>query len=292
MDYEEKYKTALERARIWKDKSGMPKDKQGILDNIFPELAECEDEQHRKWILEYLYDGLRKSDEQFKGQFKTAIAWLEKQGQVKELTEIQHENKTCKENDDSLTSEDERIRKAISQCVEDMRGQFEKLYRVHYKDAISWLEKQRIKPQGKPALEAAKEAGLLKKEVEYPSSDEAQGTPVITIDNYCEKNCRGFQETGKCYADGSCDAKIKAEQNPVLSKEDNTKLRQIEYACMKFFGGDCSHVDWLRKFTRPQTTWKPTEEQMQALNEAVGIVGLFTPRGSYLKSLSEQLKRL
>ena len=39
-------------------------------------------------------------------------------------------------------SEDERIRKAISQCVKDMRGQFEKLYSVHHKDAIAWLEKQ------------------------------------------------------------------------------------------------------------------------------------------------------
>ena len=39
-------------------------------------------------------------------------------------------------------SEDERIRKAIIQCVEDMRGQFEKLYSVHHKDAIAWLEKQ------------------------------------------------------------------------------------------------------------------------------------------------------
>lgn len=34
-------------------------------------------------ILEYLYDDLRKSDEQFKDQFKTAIAWLEKQGAQK-----------------------------------------------------------------------------------------------------------------------------------------------------------------------------------------------------------------
>ena len=39
-------------------------------------------------------------------------------------------------------SEDERIRKAISKCVEDMCGVFDKLYRVHHKDAISWLEKQ------------------------------------------------------------------------------------------------------------------------------------------------------
>lgn len=55
-------------------------DQRYVLERLFPELAESEDEQSRKWILEYLYDGLRKSDEQFKGQFKTAIDWLEKQG--------------------------------------------------------------------------------------------------------------------------------------------------------------------------------------------------------------------
>ena len=37
---------------------------------------ESKDEQSKKWILEYLHDGLRKSDEQFKGQFKAAITWL------------------------------------------------------------------------------------------------------------------------------------------------------------------------------------------------------------------------
>lgn len=50
--------------------------------DFFPELKESEGEQSEKWILEYLYDGLRKSDEQFKGQFNAAIAWLEKQGNL------------------------------------------------------------------------------------------------------------------------------------------------------------------------------------------------------------------
>lgn len=44
---------------------------------------ESGDERTRKWILEYLYDGLRKADEQFKGQFKSAIEWLEKQKEQK-----------------------------------------------------------------------------------------------------------------------------------------------------------------------------------------------------------------
>ena len=53
------------------------------LKEAYPELVESEDEKIRKWILEYLYDGLQKSDEQFKEQFKLAIAWLEKQKEQK-----------------------------------------------------------------------------------------------------------------------------------------------------------------------------------------------------------------
>ena len=48
MDYEKKYKEALERAKIWKYKSSLSKDEQAILDAIFPELKESEDEKIKK----------------------------------------------------------------------------------------------------------------------------------------------------------------------------------------------------------------------------------------------------
>ena len=76
MDYEKKYNEALYWMKsLYPGLHGVTKEE---AETYFPELKESEDEQHRKWILEYLYDGLRKSDEQFKGQFKCAIAWLEK----------------------------------------------------------------------------------------------------------------------------------------------------------------------------------------------------------------------
>ena len=31
------------------------------------------------------------------------------------------------------------------------------------------------------------------------------------------------------------------------SEEDETNLRRVEYACMKFFGGDSLLIGWLRK---------------------------------------------
>jgi len=54
---------------------------QEALKTLIPELKESKGEIH-EWILEYLYDGLRKSDEQFKGQFKSAIDWLENLGNM------------------------------------------------------------------------------------------------------------------------------------------------------------------------------------------------------------------
>ena len=84
LSIEEKAKTydeALERARIWKDKSGMPADKQGILDDIFPELAGSEDEQIRKELTKHLKEGVEgympagdSSD------YRRWLDWLEKQG--------------------------------------------------------------------------------------------------------------------------------------------------------------------------------------------------------------------
>lgn len=86
MTIEEKaraYDEAIKIARIWKDKSGMPKDKQGILDDIFPELRESEDEKIRKALIDY-FDDANKADENPLQSYgihtDKAIAWLEKQG--------------------------------------------------------------------------------------------------------------------------------------------------------------------------------------------------------------------
>ena len=121
----DKYSEALERA-----KQGLP------IDEIFPELKESEDEQSKKWILEYLYDGLRKSDEQFKGQFKAAIAWLEKQGE---------QNPT---RDYSTLEITDVVRQALQEC-EDYRNIRADLYAARVGATVETL----IQKQGgqKPA---------------------------------------------------------------------------------------------------------------------------------------------
>ena len=102
------YDEALEIANAaYKDEDRHLK---ATLERIFPELKESDDVQHRKFILEYLYDGLRKSDEQFKGQFKCAINWFEKQDEQKPTIEM-------KSAEESLGIDSETYNKIVDECI-------------------------------------------------------------------------------------------------------------------------------------------------------------------------------
>lgn len=75
-------------------------------------------------------------------------------------------------------SEDEKIKEDLIEWISDFPDM---IWSGHYKkDVIAWLEKQ---GEQKPA------------------------------NSYCQENCKGFQETGKCFADGDCKAKREAESN-------------------------------------------------------------------------------
>lgn len=50
-------------------------------------------------------------------------------------------------------------------------------------------------------------------------------------------------------------------------------------------------LNWLKSI-RPQNTWKPSDEQIDALEEAMYQVGILTPLGSKINDLYEQLKKL
>lgn len=77
MDYEKAYKDALERAKYYHDRDNIQ-----FLENIFPELAESEDERIRKAIVEFF----ELQDDNTTYSFipkKDILAWLEKQGKQK-----------------------------------------------------------------------------------------------------------------------------------------------------------------------------------------------------------------
>lgn len=99
------YDKALDRAKEWLNiKEPFSDTCTCVVESIFPELKESEDERIRKELIEHIKANKEVSFVLF-NMFSPddVIAWLEKQGQVKESAISQHENQTCKENDDSLT---------------------------------------------------------------------------------------------------------------------------------------------------------------------------------------------
>lgn len=76
MNYEKKYKEALERARQFSEHP-LQEDSADIVEYIFPELAESEDERIRKWLIDWA-KAVNWSN-QFSVTQEQVLAWLEKQ---------------------------------------------------------------------------------------------------------------------------------------------------------------------------------------------------------------------
>lgn len=97
MNYEKKYKEALERAKDYfkaNQKLG-ELEENDMLSDIFPELKESEDERIRKGIirnLEYLAD---RAEGFVKDELKERIAWLEKQAKLVEEYEDRLDRCAC-----------------------------------------------------------------------------------------------------------------------------------------------------------------------------------------------------
>lgn len=135
-NYEQKYKKALDNARLMYDAGN--NDVKHIVGQLFPELAESEDEKVRKEIVRFIQ--MEVEDEIVGNKW---LAWLGKQCQVKEPHISQHENRTCKENNNSLTYEDEKVRKALLELVHDTTGDELWIdYNVHKEEALDWLKRQ------------------------------------------------------------------------------------------------------------------------------------------------------
>lgn len=138
MDYEKKYKEALEKAReIIKDYEN-----RGLKDNlfyanedfeaIFPELKESEDEKIRKAILELVRQLSEVLDKQNQNNM---IAWLEKQGEKDKLIQELGEYKvkyTQEVLEKYINTNDERLRKI---SLKNTENDYTKVY--------EWLKKNK-----------------------------------------------------------------------------------------------------------------------------------------------------
>ena len=95
IDYEKEYKEALERAKRLRDSKYQTMNAKRVAEEIFPVLAECEDERIRKFLVKHVSEWIGciehdlkisskdiESEEEL-AMFKAGLAYLEKQKEQK-----------------------------------------------------------------------------------------------------------------------------------------------------------------------------------------------------------------
>lgn len=201
-----KYKEALEKAKKYKEvlekakeayKNCASYEEEKLLESLFPEIAESEDEKIRKAIIEHLRQDIELEQILSKDKGDEWIAWLEKQG---EQSNIENQPQGDYNNPNDMSFEDDCIRKDL---IEFVKQYGDKFYGTIAKaSAISWLEKQ-----GGQKSEWSEDDEKIRK------------TTIAFLKEFADK---GYENAVEC-------------------------------------------IDWLKSL-KPQSHWKPTEEQMQTLH--------------------------
>ena len=142
------YDRSIEIAKKWHNESNIDKIDNRIIEEIFPELKESDDEKIRKWIIDdirYNTNNEPLNNSEYKKKAEKAIAWLENQRDkdklIQELGEykVKYTQEVLENYINSMSNkDDERLRKTAIAFLKDFAEQ-------GYENAvecIDWLEKQ------------------------------------------------------------------------------------------------------------------------------------------------------
>ena len=274
IDYKEKYEQALERAKYYHDRDNIQ-----FLENIFPELCESDDERIRKELISFVRGMLSchdKPNAERDEKYESWIAWLEKE---------------CEK--------DKFIEKEL-ECIKGYR-----------EDAIKRLEELEKQSKDSPVLSDSSNIG---KSVWSKEDDDN----MIMIEDRLSDYFDYIREDSTLSKNQkkSLKEEIIRNVNWLKSLKDRVQPQPKQEWC----GGDEAHlhslithleqwierhpnttgadiqgenITWLKSL-RPQSTWKPSNEQIEALDFAVDCIVWeeFCVKRKVLKGLLEQLKKL
>jgi hypothetical protein len=281
--YEEKYKKAIEVVEKYRGTHILLTE--DLIEEIFPELKESEGERIRKELIDTInlaYDcGISLN----KNQRNRYVAWLEKQGDKVSAIE-------------GFETEFERQVSGLIASAINKEHEYNQGYVKWTANALLNYAKYELEKQGEQKCTA--EEVLIKAGLK-PYKDGDQWC-ILLGDNIQEGIC-GFGDTidDALYAFLNDLIKSQKEQKPAeWSEEDEYHKRQIlrilkESGCTQTLQNKTEKwIEGRLKSLRPQSQWKPSEEQMHTLEAAIAD---YTEQGlSYVKdslnNLYEQLKKL
>ena len=239
----------------------------------FPELAESEDEKVRKEILDCFVSMKQQGcfPSKHKDRYDTWIAWLEKQGKPKYL-----DASNCE------PWSDEQTRRNLINFLKSLGAT--EIPQASYNRYIAYLEKQ---GEQKPKFKVG--------DVIRRKSDGLEAKVVNLVNGSAEAQCSDWTQF---ILDEQWEL---VEQEPTeWSEKDEKQRRQIERiasnnGCTKKLQEQIHNwFESLKKRCIPQNTWKPSEEQMKALEFYIekGFIDKEGCFGKCIIKLYEQLKKL
>ena len=300
-------------------------DQKYVLEDLFPELKDSEDEKIKNQIISFL-EGFER-DHYKSPYFSSWITWLKKQGEQKTNNNFEPKFKVGDWIIGGIHDKPTQITKIEkegyvidrgwigSSFAEDMHlwtlqdakdgdvlvskysqpfiynGNYNLFHVGSYcglsvssKFIVStskcfWTENMSIRPATKEQRE------LLFKEMKEAGYEwDSEKKELKKIDTFCQENCKGFQETGKCFADGECKAKKEAEQKSTWSEEDEIGLGDALWCCKQAASiandeNDMGNVwfaeQWLKSLkdrVQPQQEW--SEEDEERIKNILSVLGV------------------
>lgn len=231
-NYEQKYKELIEKLQTAKEKSG-GYTFSSVIDAILLELKESEDERIRKEIIQSIQDNMCVIHKD------KCIAWLEKQG----------------EQNHAWSEEDELMIKDAIHWI----NEFQKSNRCKDENDMqnsvtceNWLKSLQDRVQLQPKQEWSEEDERIYQSI---------------VDDTVQEN----------QLDSNQLAWIKSLKDRVLpqSKQEwnevsDSMIEGIKIAILDYYDKENAEeiIDWLKSL-KPQNHWKPSEEQLEALWNAI-----------------------
>lgn len=293
------YDKALRRAKSLYGENPVNSDRSKVCSIIFPQLKESEDERIRKEIKDIILSYRSNCISEGNHHFDECLAYLEKQKEQKPAAKS------------VIQEKGNEVMKAIEGVIrvyEKTQGGWIAGYDmdtlvVHLRKAFAALEKQK-EPQlhwkpTEPELGALQTAIYVLTEENYPKAAEHLQDILNAFEQMSDyKVGDKISWKGKEYTIDACYPQPKQE----WSVEDEDRIRQIERIAQ---AAGCTQKlqeeihDWFKSlknrgnFPKSNTNspWKPSEEQMEALKEALETYKGFEEYDVMIR-LYEQLKKL
>ena len=250
-----RYDGALERAKEQSSKCCLDKI---VLEDIFPELKESEDERMKKLCISVVkqFAAVCRKEDKYLPEVEKCIAWLEKQGEQKPADKVEPK----KEDTSELTPFEAELFSMMSDAWQGYQlGEEVNIVEIVKEHSSELLE--RANEQSHAWSEEDEQIfNVMKSELEKYIMLKQYGTPLSVYDIEWFKSLKD---------------RVQPQPKQEWSEEDDEMLNLITARLHSHPNIDLEEYskeyDWLNyrlKYLRPQSHWKPSDEQMDALKSS------------------------